>query len=132
MRGSGAGLGLDHALGQDARRIEAAADLVGDEGGGTPVAVGQGKLEDAPGLPLELAQALLLGQLLELLEAGDQFLEVGLGEQRGDLALGDGLGASQCCGGEAVGDAEGSAVLAAGRGERGAAGTGEAEHIVRI
>ena len=49
--------------------LKPAADLVGDEGGGTPVAVGQGQLEDAPGLPLELAQALLLGQVRELLEA---------------------------------------------------------------
>ncbi len=36
-------------------------------------------------------KALLLGQLLEFAQGVDQFLEVGLGERRGDLALGHGL-----------------------------------------
>ena len=61
-------------------------------------------------------------------------MEVGLGEERGDLALGDGLSAGQCCGGRGrwrPGRQRGTGRVA-WRGEREAADTGEAEHMVRI
>ena len=76
---------LSTPLGQHAGRVEAAAELVGDEGGGAPVAVGQGQLQLAPGVPLQPPQALRLGQALQLLQCLDQLPEVGLGQQFGDL-----------------------------------------------
>ena len=112
-RGGSAGLGVDHALGQRAGGVAAAAHLVGDEGGGPPVAVGQRHLEHAPGHLLQLAQPLLLGQLLHLGQGSEQFLEVGLGQEGVDLPLRHGFGARQLGRRHPAGEAVGGTKLAA-------------------
>ncbi len=116
--GGGAGLGVDHALGQRAGGVAATAHLVGDEGGHAPVAVGQRHLEHAPRHPLELAQALLGRQLFHLGERLDQLLEVGLGQEGVDLALGHGLDARQPGGRHAAGETVRGAQLAARGGQQ--------------
>ena len=116
--GGGAGLGVEDALGQRAGGVAAAAHLVGDEGGGPPVAVGERHLEHVPGHPLELPQALLRGQLLHLGEGGEQFLEVGLGEQRVDLGRRHAFGAGEVGARHAGGEAIRGAQLAARGGQR--------------
>ena len=123
-RGGGAGLGLEHALGQHAGRVEAAAELVGDEGGGAPVAVGERHLQHAPGMPLQPEQALRLGQALQLLQRLDQLPEVGLRQQGGDLPLRHRLGPRHRGGRQPGREAVGGAQLAARGGQRRAARRG--------
>ena len=132
-RRAGAGLGLEHALGQHAGRVEAAAKLVGDEGGRTPVAVGQGHLQHAPGVPLQPPQPLLFGQALQLLQRFDQLLEVGLGQERFDLPLRHRLGPRHRGGREPGREAVGGAQLAARGGKwRAAWGGAMGEHGSKI
>ncbi len=116
--GQGTGLGVEDGLGQRAGGVAAAAHLVGDEGGGPPVAGAHGHLEHAPGHPLELAQALLGRQGLHLGQGGEQFLEVGLGEELVDLGRGDVLGPGEVGARHAGGEAVGGAQLAARGGQR--------------
>ena len=113
--------------------MAAAAHLVGDEGGRTPVAGTHGHLEHAPGHLLELAKALFGRQGLQLGERLQQFLEVGLGEELVDLGRGDVLGAGEVGAGHAGGEAVGGAQLAArggqGRATRGGPADGHGNRI---
>jgi transporter family-2 protein len=132
-RGGGAGSGVDDALGQRAGGVAAVAHLVGDEGGGTPVAVGQRQLEHVPGQPPQLAQPPFLGQGLHLGQGREQLLEVGLGQKGVDLALRHGLGAGHLGGRHAGRETPSGAQLAARGGQRRAArGGATGRHADRI